>query len=48
MAPLAPQNFILPFAAVGLCGMLAAATYAPLPHNAGSSLQGREGVKGRR
>jgi EmrB/QacA subfamily drug resistance transporter len=43
-----PQNFILPFAAVGLCGMLAAATYLPLAQNAGANLQGREGVKGRR
>ena len=46
--PLDPQNFILPFAAIGLCGMLAAITYLPLPKNAGSSLHGREGVKGRR
>jgi len=46
--PLAPKNFILPFAAVGLCGMLAALTYLPLPRNAGSNLHGREGVKGRR
>jgi hypothetical protein len=46
--PLAPKNFILPFAAVGLCGMLAALTYLPLARNAGSSLHGREGVKGRR
>ena len=48
VAPLAPQNFILPFAVVGLCGMLAALTYAPLPANAGANLHGREGVKGRR
>jgi EmrB/QacA subfamily drug resistance transporter len=48
VAPLAPQNFILPFAAVGLCGMLAALTYLPLPKNAGANLHGREGVKGRR
>ena len=46
--PLDPKNFILPFAAVGLCGMLAALTYSPLPRNAGANLQGREGVKGRR
>jgi EmrB/QacA subfamily drug resistance transporter len=48
VAPLAPQNFVLPFAAVGLCGMLAAVTYLPLPKSAGSNLHGREGVKGRR
>jgi hypothetical protein len=48
VAPLAPQNFILPFAAVGLCGMLAALTYLPLRKSAGSNLHGREGVKGRR
>jgi EmrB/QacA subfamily drug resistance transporter len=46
--PLDPHNFILPFAAVGLCGMLAALTYLPLPANAGASLHGREGVRGRR
>jgi EmrB/QacA subfamily drug resistance transporter len=46
--PLDPINFILPFAAVGLCGMLSAATYLPLPANAGANLHGREGVKGRR
>jgi hypothetical protein len=46
--PLDPQNFILPFAAVGLCGMLAALTYLPLPRTAGSNLHGREGVRGRR
>jgi hypothetical protein len=46
--PLDPQNFILPFAAVGLCGMLSAATYLPLPKSAGANLHGREGVKGRR
>ena len=46
--PLDPVNFILPFAAVGLCGMLSAATYLPLPANAGANLHGREGVKGRR
>ena len=48
VAPLAPQNFILPFAAVGLCGMLSALTYLPLPAKAGANLHGREGVKGRR
>jgi MFS family permease len=48
MRPLDPENFILPFATVGLAGMLAAATYLPLPKNAGSNLHGREGVKGRR
>jgi EmrB/QacA subfamily drug resistance transporter len=48
VSALDPRNFILPFAAVGLCGMLAAATYLPLPANAGSNLHGREGVKGRR
>jgi hypothetical protein len=47
-APLDPKNFILPFAAVGLYGMLAAVTYLPLPKSAGSNLHGREGVKGRR
>ena len=46
--PLAPQNFILPFAAIGLCAMLAAATYLPLPANAGAHMHGREGVRGRR
>ena len=46
--PLDPSNFILPFGAIGLCGMLAAATYLPLPKHAGSNLHGREGVKGRR
>ena len=48
VAPLAPQNFILPFAAIGLCGMLAALTYLPLSAKAGASLHGREGVRGRR
>ena len=48
VAPLDPKNFIMPFAAVGLCGMLAALTYLPLPKSAGSNLHGREGVKGRR
>ncbi|HEY4030747.1 MAG TPA: MFS transporter [Caulobacteraceae bacterium] len=48
VAPLDPKNFILPFAAVGLCGMLAALTYLPLERTAGSNLHGREGVKGRR
>ena len=48
VAPLAPDNFILPFAAIGLCGMAAAATYWPLPANAGANLQGREGPRGRR
>lgn len=48
VAPLAPANFILPFAATGLAAMLAALTYWPLPHNAGSSLHGREGARGRR
>jgi EmrB/QacA subfamily drug resistance transporter len=48
VAPLDPKNFILPFAAVGLCGMLAALTYLPLKKSAGSNLHGREGVKGRR
>ena len=46
--PLDPRNFILPFAAIGLCGMLAALTYLPLAKTAGANLQGREGVKGRR
>jgi EmrB/QacA subfamily drug resistance transporter len=46
--PLDPRNFILPFAAVGLCGMLAALTYLPLPKTAGANLHGREGVRGRR
>jgi MFS family permease len=46
--PLDPKNFVLPFAAVGLCGMLSALTYLPLPRTAGSNLHGREGVKGRR
>jgi hypothetical protein len=48
VAPLDPRNFVLPFAAIGLCGMLAALTYLPLPKSAGSNLHGREGVKGRR
>jgi EmrB/QacA subfamily drug resistance transporter len=48
VAPLDPQNFVIPFAAVGLCGVLAALTYLPLPRSAGSNLHGREGVKGRR
>jgi MFS family permease len=48
LRPLDPDNFILPFAVVGLCGMAAALTYLPLPANAGANLQGREGVKGRR
>lgn len=48
VAPLDPRNFVLPFAAVGLCGMLAALTYLPLTKSAGSNLHGREGVKGRR
>lgn len=46
--PLDPINFILPFAAIGLCGMLSVASYLPLPANAGSNLHGREGVRGRR
>ena len=46
--PLDPRNFILPFAVIGLCGMLSTLTYLPLPKNAGANLQGREGVKGRR
>jgi uncharacterized membrane protein YjjP (DUF1212 family) len=48
VAPLAPANFILPFAATGLAAMLASLTYLPLPPNAGSSLHGREGTRGRR
>ena len=48
LAPLAPGNFVLPFAAVGLGAMAATLSYLPLPANAGSNLQGREGVKGRR
>lgn len=45
-APLAPQNFILPFAAVGLCGMAASLTYLALPADAGATLQAR--AQGRR
>jgi EmrB/QacA subfamily drug resistance transporter len=48
VAPLAPQNFILPFAAIGLAAMAATLTYLPLPLNAGASLHGREGTRGRR
>lgn len=48
LRPLDPDNFILPFAVIGLCGMLAALTYLPLPANAGANLHGRQGVKGRR
>jgi EmrB/QacA subfamily drug resistance transporter len=47
-APLAPQNFILPFGAVGLAAAAATLTYWPLPANAGASLQGRQGPRGRR
>jgi MFS family permease len=39
--PLAPQNFVLPFAVTGLAAMGAAATYWSLPPNAGSNLHGR-------
>ena len=46
--PLAPENFILPFAVVGLAGMAAALTYLSLPANAGAHMHGREGVRGRR
>jgi len=46
--PLDPRNFIIPFAAVGLCGVLSVTAYLPLPASAGSNLHGREGVKGRR
>jgi EmrB/QacA subfamily drug resistance transporter len=48
LRPLAPENFILPFAVVGLAGMAAALTYLPLPANAGAHMHGREGVRGRR
>ncbi len=48
LAALAPQNFILPFAAIGLAAMAATFTYLPLPANAGANLQGREGPRGRR
>ena len=45
---LSPQNFILPFAAIGLAAMAATLAYLPLPLNAGANLHGREGPRGRR
>jgi MFS family permease len=47
-APLSPQNFILPFAVIGLLAMAATLAYLPLPANAGAHMHGREGVRGRR
>ena len=46
--PLAPRNFVLPFAAIGLAAMAATFAYLPLPANAGANLHGREGPRGRR
>jgi EmrB/QacA subfamily drug resistance transporter len=48
VAPLAPANFILPFAITGLFTASGALTYLSLPRNAGSNLHGREGPRGRR
>jgi EmrB/QacA subfamily drug resistance transporter len=48
LGSLDPRNFILPFAAVGVMAMVSTFAYLPLPANAGSSLYGREGVRGRR
>ena len=48
LQPLAPENFILPFAMIGLGGMAASLFYLSLPANAGAHMHGREGVKGRR
>jgi MFS family permease len=48
VAPLSPNNFFLPFAAIGLLALLAAFTYISLPANAGASLHVREGKGGRR
>ena len=48
LPPLSPQNFILPFAAIGLAAMAATLAYLPLPLNAGANLHGREGPRGRR
>ncbi len=47
VAPLAPANFVLPFTAVGLIAACAVFTYLPLPANAGASLHGRRGSRGR-
>jgi EmrB/QacA subfamily drug resistance transporter len=48
VAALSPDNFILPFAVIGLAAMLATLAYLPLPPTAGASLHGREGTRGRR
>jgi hypothetical protein len=40
-ASLAPQNFILPFGAIGLASILATGVYWALPAEAGSNLHGR-------
>jgi fucose permease len=41
LASLAPQNFVLPFAVVGLASLSATAIYWTLPPDAGANLQGR-------
>jgi EmrB/QacA subfamily drug resistance transporter len=48
IAPLSPENFILPFGVVGLATMAGIVSYLPLPKNAGANLHGRQGARGRR
>ena len=41
LAPMAPQNFVLPFAVIGFACLSATAIYGALPADAGAHMQGR-------